>query len=327
MEGGFIIGVSAFNALRLKDAEPKTSLLQLSSNLLDKALSNASPNLCRNDIDGLMSIHPGQHASRLDSSTMDSIIHRSYARWLSTELNLHNPSNKSFITKTCESGGASPISLCIQATDLIHRNNNNCIAILITQIPNNVDKKITFGSKSKINLYFHKQLKELNLLSIKAPAIPKLYGKHTEIFLNTYGNKYNIKRKHLAMVPILMYRNGYSHPQSICYKNNKLLNANVNDILNSKDIGVQNGIIKQYECARVTDGGICILIASKQFIINKKININRCFKIIGSGESTHGLKHNMYLNNNNNNNKLINNYGIYKATRQCLQNCNINNTL
>eukprot|EP01083_Nonionella_stella_P252783 870572_1 len=129
----------------------------------------------------------------------------------------------------------------------------DCVATMIMQTPNSSDRKKFIEGR---NSYYNTDLSELNLNTNpnkKVIAVPALYNAHTEQFMNKYGKQYGITRRHLAMIPILLHRNGYDNKDSLSYQNNKLLNATVDTILNSKDVGCK--YIKQYECARLSDGG------------------------------------------------------------------------
>ena len=99
------------------------------------------------------------------------------------------------------------------------------------------------------------------------------------------------------MIPIIMYRNGYRNPNALSYKDDKLANElDYKDVVNHtniKNLGCKN--ISQYECARMSDGGFCLLIASKDFIDKNKIDINRCCKIIGGSSTVNSMNHDLYL--------------------------------
>lgn len=318
MNDSWIIGVSQLNTKKLVLITPPTSILQLSSNLINEALHDASPDLSISDIDGLLSMFPKVVDRSIDETNRRPSLQIKYAKWLATKLDMFDPiQSKSFITKTVDYGGATPVSLCLQARDLISRGDAKCIAILLVQTPNSVDRKLWLkGSQN----FFSSQLKEVNefmenngISDANAPPIAKLYDIYSQTFLSKFGKKYGITRKHLAMIPVLMWRNACLHPNAISFGNKKLANATVNTVLESRDIGCS--VVKQYECARITDGGVCIILASKEFILeHKSIRMQRCLRIVAGNESTHCLKHVPYLEND------YKSFAMFKSVRKCIVN-------
>ena len=179
MEDSYIIGVSQYNTKKLTDY----SIVELSSYLLDSALKDASSNLNKSCIEGLLSMHPGSNSDEIKYASTN------YAIWLATKLNLQKPINKPFITKNCYAGGATPISLCLHANDLLLRTNSNCIAIIITQRPNSVNRSDYI---EKIKNYFYEELQSINadinkIQKYNISAIPLLYDAYTTKFLKKYG--------------------------------------------------------------------------------------------------------------------------------------------
>ena len=216
--------------------------------------------------------------------------------------------------------------MCLEAKQFINKQRSNCIAMIIVNRPNSLSRDEYLNHYSD---EFERSFDELNLkenikikvnqteneTEVPAPPIATLYAKHTQSFLDKYGSKYGINRSHFAMIPCLMYRNGYNHPQAMCYQNEKLLNMTHHDIMKSKQIvDTDFTCLKQYECARLCDGGICIIVASKRFIIENEdnIDISRCFRINGGGEYTNSWSHLSYLNGD------YKNYAMFHAVKQCL---------
>eukprot|EP01084_Bolivina_argentea_P104811 187654_1 len=312
-EDAFIVGVSQFNVKRFRDnASSSQTILNASSQLLDNALNDASDTLERECIDGLFSFKPNYF---VDNSVKYAPPKYLYPSWLASKLGLYKPENKPFITKICECGGSSVISMCLAAKHAIQNNNANCIAIIMISIPNSANRNDYIDNGMQ---RYAANMKELNLkIDSKTPPIASLYGAHTKSFLDKYGNKYGIKRKHLAMIPCLMYRNGYNHPEALCYKDNKLLNANIDKIMNSNKV-TDFDCLKQYECARLCDGGICIIVASKSFILQQNINMNRCFKIRAGAEYVNNYFNKQYIEGD------YKNYSMFHSVRKCLNNGNIN---
>eukprot|EP01084_Bolivina_argentea_P284018 486609_1 len=308
----YIIGVSQFNTKRLTDLSPPISQLQLISNLLDAALQDASQSISRRNLNGLISMYPGFGAYNHVDDSLKFASAGYYSQSLATKLNLYEPFTKPFITRNYICGGATPVSQCLQAKYIINNMKDiDCVATMIMQTPNSSDRKKFIEGR---NSYYNTDLSELNLNTNpnkKVIAVPALYNAHTEQFMNKYGKQYGITRKHLAMIPILMHRNGYDNKDSLSYQNNKLLNATVDTILNSKDVGCK--YIKQYECARLSDGGFCLIIANKKFITKHNINMSRCFKMLGGAEYDQALKHKPYLNSND----MRSTYSMFNAIKQC----------
>lgn len=309
----YIIGVSQYNT---KKINKDYSILKLCGDLLDSALKDASTNLNRDNVEGLISMYPGAFS---DDSIKDAPV-SAYASYLSNKLNLENSTNKHFVVRTGYAGGATPVSLCLQAKDLINRDcGSNCIAIICAQTPNNINRK---DYANLLNTTLSSSLKEIGIDINKVPnksmfpAIPALYGAFTNSFLARYGKKYGITREHLAMIPCLMQRNAYYHSQSLSYKDDRKLRLTPKDIIKNGYIGIKN--IRQMECARLADGGFSLIVANKKFIMDNNIDINRCFKIIGGSECKQSMKHSKYLKEG------LQNYGYFKAINQCLINCNIN---
>ena len=76
----------------------------------------------------------------LDSSTKHSPVHHKYPLWLVDKLGLCSSISKPFTTKSTLFGGATPISMCLEAKQFINTQRSNCIAIMIVNRPNSPNR-------------------------------------------------------------------------------------------------------------------------------------------------------------------------------------------
>ena len=107
-----------------------------------------------------------------------------------------------------------------------------------------------------------------------SPIIPHGYNRYAEWHLRTYKET---RRAHLAMVPCLMSAQGARHPDSVTYEHPHL---SVQDVLASPRIA---SITNLFECARRTDGGGAILLASERWMEKRNYNGTRVV-VLGGGE-------------------------------------------
>lgn len=112
---------------------------------------------------------------------------------------------------------------------------------------------------------------------------PKLFGKLGDV----YANKYGLEDKYLAKISEINYRNAKNNP-----------NAQTRDWFmnfeHASTIGAYNpivsGMIKVTDCSQVTDGAVCLYIASERFANEyaKRIeqDIDNIPQILGWGHTT-----------------------------------------
>lgn len=91
-------------------------------------------------------------------------------------------------------------------------------------------------------------------------------------------------REQLAMVPVLMSRQGVHHPDSmISQKGQKAYT--VDEVLSSRNIAPVTNLL---ECARRSDGAISLIVVSEKFV--KKFGLEeRAIPILGGGEASTAL--------------------------------------
>ncbi|MHC4265697.1 MAG: acetyl-CoA acetyltransferase [Planctomycetota bacterium] len=112
---------------------------------------------------------------------------------------------------------------------------------------------------------------------------PKLFGKLGD----EYDKRYGIDDKYLSRIAAINYDNAKKNPNA--QTRNWFMNFE-----HAKTIGAYNSIvggrIKVTDCSQITDGGVCLYLASEKFTTNyaKKIGIeiNDIPKILGWGHTT-----------------------------------------
>lgn len=116
---------------------------------------------------------------------------------------------------------------------------------------------------------------------------PKLFGKLGDVYLNRYG----LEDKYLAKIADINYSNARNNP-----------NAQTRDwfmnLEHASTIGAYNpivsGMIKVTDCSQITDGAVCLYLASEKFANEYaqriKQNINDIPQILGWGHTTAHLE-------------------------------------
>lgn len=114
-------------------------------------------------------------------------------------------------------------------------------------------------------------------------SFPKLFGRLGDV----YSNKYGLEDKYLAKIADINYRNAKNNP-----------NAQARDwfmnLEHASTIGAYNpivsGMIKVTDCSQITDGAICLYIASEKFANEyaQRVgqDINNIPQILGWGHTT-----------------------------------------
>jgi acetyl-CoA C-acetyltransferase len=114
-------------------------------------------------------------------------------------------------------------------------------------------------------------------------SFPKLFGKLGDVYVKRYG----LEDKYLARIAEINYRNAKNNP-----------NAQTRDWFmnfeHARTIGAYNpivsGMIKVTDCSQITDGAVCLYIASEKFAANyakrSGLDINDIPQILGWGHTT-----------------------------------------
>lgn len=114
-------------------------------------------------------------------------------------------------------------------------------------------------------------------------SFPKLFGKLGD----EYDKRYGIDNKHLARVATINYDNAKNNPNA--QTRNWFMNfEHANTV--SKYNTVIGGRIKVTDCSQVTDGAVCLYLASEEFTAKytkkRQLNLNQIPSILGWGHTT-----------------------------------------
>ena len=289
---------------------------------MDAAIADThSPTLTRDHINGLLSKKP-----YLSTNNDDAVKAQTYAMYIASGLHLvpyKAPSlpsstrltHPSFVTKSIDTSGATPCTLCNEAKEMILRKSSSLVAVIMADTPNSVPKQDLFKpSKWGLGDYKYKPSKYIpdsvlndskyqatitDKYRMKSPIVARLYARHTYDFMvsNKLAINNGIKRFHLSLIALLMTYQGYNHLESSAYydlsqKRNKSKNKlTLKDVENSPLICRDKNdplydeyeYLRYFECARLSDGITVYLIASKRFIIDNeylfpKNNNTKCDK-------------------------------------------------
>ena len=215
------------------------------------ALSDAGINLKK--LDGLIAVPSLSNPRFMEAHS------------LATQIGLL-PSHR-VVVRTIDTGGAGPISGLLMADRMIRIEECSAVAVVagdaVGSLANDefLRRADTCCSDPKV--------------SLKSPVIPNGYNRIAEWHLR----KGNLTREQLAMVSVLMSRQAVRHPLAMTKKPYSL-----NQVLNSKEVASVTSLL---ECARKTDGGGAIILASDEFIRkNSLTNKLRSPVVVGGGEGS-----------------------------------------
>ena len=185
------------------------------------------------------------------------------AHYLASKLNLEQSLRYCGSTST---GGAGPISALLLADTLIAAQRATAVAIvaadpLVSLPPADMLERIRTVDKM-INLD--------DFADNSKPIVPRLYDAIAAWHMNAYGTT----REQLAMVPVLMSRQGIRHPQAMNHKEFTL-----DEVVNSKRV---SDISTMLECARPADGGGAIIVTDAERVKDVK---QKPVYILGGGEA------------------------------------------
>lgn len=143
---------------------------------------------------------------------------------------------------TLDTGGASPVSGLLLAQKLIE---SKIVKKAVAVVAG--DAVYSLGT-SDLLARAGKSINHPNYQDFTQPVIPILYDLVAQWHMSTYGTR----REQLAMVPVLMSRQGIRHPDAM---NKKVLT--LNDILSSRQVAPVTNVL---ECARPIDGAGAIIM-------------------------------------------------------------------
>eukprot|EP00960_Hanusia_phi_P045477 757269-Hanusia_phi.AAC.7 len=167
-----------------------------------------------------------------------------------------------FVAKTVDVGGASPVSMLLQATFMNVGTLANLVELQAKHMVENEgystvaivggDAVSSLPSKEFLNraddAFAPKEVRE-KISFLNSPYIPNAYAHCSAAHMQTYA----VTREQLAMVPVLMSAQAMYHPRAI-----QRLPYSLNDILTSAEIGPNLNLL---ECARKADGAAAILVS------------------------------------------------------------------
>jgi acetyl-CoA acetyltransferase len=208
------------------------------------------------------------------------------AHYLAGNLGLRNDK---ILAKTIDCGGASPVSCLIEAAELIKRGKLNAIAVLGGDVVGSLDSNEFMSLSAGVSRNWVKREHGPQRQETKLPPIYALYDAVAQWSIFYMGTT----REQLAMVPILMSRQGVHHPDSMISQRGQQPYT-LKDILDSKNVAPVTNIL---ECARRCDGAVSLIVVSEEIV--RKLNLqDRAIPILGGGEastslsdSTHDYQH------------------------------------
>ena len=114
-------------------------------------------------------------------------------------------------------------------------------------------------------------------------AFPKLFGKLGDV----YNERYGLDAKHLAQIAAINYSNAKNNPNA--QTRNWFMNRD-----HANTVGVYNtvigGLIKITDCSQITDGAVCLYLASERFAAQYASRLGsslECLpRILGWGNTT-----------------------------------------
>jgi len=200
------------------------------------------------------------------------------AHYLCTALGLKT---QNIYAKTIDVGGASPISCLIEAKEMIIRGKAKAVLVTGGDTVASLNSENFSNLSSGFSTSWVKDKSE-NILEKqeKLPSIHSLYDAVAQWSMHYYGTK----REQLAMVPVLMSKQGINHPESLISQKRKTPYT-LEEVLESKNISKVTNLL---ECARRSDGAVSIIVVSEEYV--KKYGLqDRAIPILGGGEASTSL--------------------------------------
>jgi len=230
----------AFSELGTRLGKPPAALVQQA---LAGALRRAGLDL--GQLDGLLSC-----PSLADQRFM-------WAHHLATECGVLPAAGKRGVhVATIDNGGASPVSMLLQARALVESGQCSAVAVVAGDSIASLDPK-EFLRRADASMHMPRATATSEhgrtFVELRAPAIPHGYAHCAEAHMQAYG----LTRRQLAMVSVLMSAQASRHPRAL-----QRTPYTLDQVLGATAIAPHTGL---FECARKSDGAAAVIITSSSF--------------------------------------------------------------
>lgn len=185
------------------------------------------------------------------------------AHFLATQMGLLP--RKDVIVRTIDTGGAGPVTGLLEATRLIHHGWCEVVAVVAGDAVSTLSREEFLRRADQTCRDPEGEL--------PSPVIPHGYDRVAQWQMKTYGTT----REQLALCSVLMSRMAARHPDSLCRTPHTL-----EGVLSSAPVAP---VTTTLECARRSDGGAAIIVASDRFL--DRIGYRRpSVTVVGGGEGS-----------------------------------------
>ncbi len=232
----------AFSELGAKLGKPPAALVQQA---LTGALRRAG--LERGQLDGLLSC-----PSLADQRFM-------WAHHLATECGVLPATGRRGVhVATIDNGGASPVSMLLQARALVESGQCSAVAVVAGDSISSLDPK-EFLRRADASMHTPRAAAASEqghapaVVEFPAPAIPHGYALCAEAHMRAYG----LTRRQLAMVSVLMSAQASYHPNAL-----QRTPYTLKQVLSAPAVAPHTGL---FECARKSDGAAALIVTSSSF--------------------------------------------------------------
>ncbi|EKX52406.1 hypothetical protein GUITHDRAFT_150541, partial [Guillardia theta CCMP2712] len=196
------------------------------SQLIQEALSRAlgRAQIAKTSVDALLAC-----PSLSDPKFME-------AHHIATECDLFDHAQRRpFCAKTIDVGGASPVSMLLQAKQMVENEGYNVVVVVGGDSVSSLNPR-EFVERAD-EAFASREVRQ-NISYLKSPYIPNAYAHCT----TAHMQKHNVSREQLAMVSVLMSAQATYHPLAVQRRPYDL-----DEVLNSTSVGQNLNLL---ECAR-----------------------------------------------------------------------------
>lgn len=170
------------------------------------------------------------------------------------------------IVRTIDTGGAGPVSGLIQADFMIRHAGCDLVVVVAGDSVQSLDSA-EFLKRADASCSSPDQ-------QLPSPVIPNGYDRVARWHMQKYG----LTRDQLAMVSVLMSRQAQHHPAALTRHPHTLA-----QVLAAPPVAPVTGIL---ECARRSDGGAAVLLASTRFLTAHGLLDKTCPVVISGAEAS-----------------------------------------
>jgi len=238
-----------------------TKLGQTPSTLVKQALASAlhRAGMQHKQLDGFLSC-----PSLADQRFM-------WAHHLASECGvLPSSSHRGVHVATIDNGGASPVSMLLQARALIESRQCSAVAVVAGDAVSSLPPT-QFLERANGSMHTPSDVRDTNghaveMADLAEPIIPHGYAHCARAHMQVHG----LTREQLAMVAVLMSAQASYHPFAL-----QRTPYDLNDVLSAPPVAPYTGL---YECARKSDGAAALIVTSASFSFAP-------IQVLGGGEA------------------------------------------